>query len=100
MPSEDFLEGTPSTPCAGSVHALKVHWNEVARWTGAGRVALGTDFNGGIRHLKPSCQTGTAMDVSGFWNSGHVPVLESLLPIPKQGNVGEFLSLWALAEKH
>jgi microsomal dipeptidase-like Zn-dependent dipeptidase len=97
MPSEDMLEGTPSTPCAGSVHALLTQWNETARWVGAGRVAIGSDFNGGIRHLKPSCRTQTALDVSGFWNASQVPALESLLPIPAEGNVREFLKLWAVA---
>lgn len=106
MPSEDMLVGTPSTPCTGSVHALKVHYDDVARWLGSKSIAWGSDFNGGIRHLKTSCSTGTTLDQTGYWNFSHAAALEGYL-MPRWNatssnlltpNIREFLRLWQLAQ--
>ncbi|MGZ3688871.1 MAG: membrane dipeptidase [Bdellovibrionota bacterium] len=102
MPSEDMLAGTPvSGPCPGSVQALAVQYREIASVLGSDAVAFGTDYNGGLRHLRPSCGTGTSLDQEGFWNIGQASeVWQSLrvvgAPVPADLNAtaDRFLQAW------
>jgi microsomal dipeptidase-like Zn-dependent dipeptidase len=112
MPSEDMLKGT-SVPadlcpamqcpsgCEGGAHALAAQYRELAgKIGGAEGIALGTDYNGGIPHLRPSCGTGTVLDQEGMWNISQAgDVWKSLAklgaPVPsEEARVRKFLSAW------
>ena len=108
MPSEEMLDGTPVPPttCRGSVHALAVQYKEVAATIGADSIVMGTDYNGGIPHLMPSCKTGTSLDHEGFWNIGQTPDLWQALrkvgapvPEPLSITVERFISAWEQVSK-
>jgi microsomal dipeptidase-like Zn-dependent dipeptidase len=71
IPSEEMLEGTPPlTPCLGGVNLLATQFRDAAQIIGQSSLAIGSDINGGITHLSPSCKTGTSLDTEGFWNLG------------------------------
>jgi microsomal dipeptidase-like Zn-dependent dipeptidase len=90
MPSEEMLTGTTKdavaeicpAPCQGQCKTgawrLAAHWRHVAGRIGAVATVFGTDFNGGVPHLRPTqdCATGTALDDDGLWNVGHLGRLE------------------------
>lgn len=112
IPSEDMLRGTKPAPefcpsgcapgsCEGSVHSLAVHYQEVATRISNESTVMGSDYNGGLRHLRPSCSTGTALDREGLWNMGLIPELWSALravhaPVPQDLNITitRFLEAW------
>lgn len=77
MPSEEMLEGTlhrvTQPECEGSIAALSQQFREVLQILPLSSVAMGSDFNGGIPHLRPSCHTETELDQNGLWNIGQVP---------------------------
>jgi microsomal dipeptidase-like Zn-dependent dipeptidase len=104
MPSEMMLKSTPPTgPCSGSVHALATQFREFSSVLGQKSISMGSDFNGGISHLKSSCNTGTDLDRNGFWNIGQTPALWQALkslkvwePQPAgQDSTARFLETWA-----
>jgi microsomal dipeptidase-like Zn-dependent dipeptidase len=114
MPSEEMLEGTQvparmcdascKLPCEGGIQALATQYIEAAAALGAESVALGSDYNGGIPHLRPSCPVGTRLDQAGLWNIGQVPEvwasLEKLgapVPRPRRKMVDRFLEAWERA---
>lgn len=77
IPSEEYLEGTPigaKVTCGSEPSALerlRVQYAEAVAVLGADAVAMGSDFNGGLRHLRPTCATGTSLDHDqGYWNIG------------------------------
>jgi microsomal dipeptidase-like Zn-dependent dipeptidase len=71
MPSEEMLEGAPRTPdCPSGLSALQFEYSEISSKLGSGAVMLGSDYNGGIPHLSPGCNTGTSIDQNGLWNIG------------------------------
>jgi microsomal dipeptidase-like Zn-dependent dipeptidase len=87
MPSEEFLKG--------GIEALATQYSEVASAIGADSVMMGSDYNGGIKHLSPSVNT------VGLSNIGQTPELwQSLrqlgapVPTPLGRMVDRFLSAW------
>jgi microsomal dipeptidase-like Zn-dependent dipeptidase len=109
MPSEDMIGETPG-PCApgcagaceGGVAGLATQYREVASRIGGASTVLGSDYNGGVRHLKPSCGTGTSLDREGLWNIGQVAELWKALrahgaPVPERlgATVTRFLDAWS-----
>ena len=111
MPSEDMLKGTSvasefcpaeqcPSGCQGGAHALATQYRDLASRIGAESIALGSDYNGGIPHLRPSCGTGTALDQQGMWNIGQASEVWAAMiklgaPVPPQGKrVAQFLEAW------
>lgn len=99
MPSEDMLHGTPGE----SIHALAVQYEESAARIGNQAVAMGSDYNGGVCHLKPipNAVTGTSLDHEGLWNISQVGELWEALrkvnaPVPASlgVTVEHFLEAW------
>jgi microsomal dipeptidase-like Zn-dependent dipeptidase len=101
MPSEEALTGTPAS-CGDGIHELATQFKEVATRLGAASTSIGSDFNGGINHLKPPvCATGTSFDAHGLWNvsqSGDMwEALKHLnVPWPKEGDA-EFITAFVKA---
>lgn len=108
MPSEEMLEGTPvaDPQCQGSIQSLAVQYREMSAALGSSdSVVFGTDFNGGISHLKPGCAPGTELDTQGFWNIGQVPEVWRALaqtgapvPSPRNRMIEKFLQAWEKAQ--
>lgn len=110
LPAEDMLEGTPiksefcpkDCKCEGSVAAFATQYAEFVGMLGPSSVMLGSDFNGGIAHLKPACGTGTELDrKAGLWNMGQTAALWQALenvgaPVPKRraDMIDGFLEAW------
>lgn len=97
LPSEELFEN--------GIFSLVEQYNEVAAVIGSDSVMLGTDFNGGMQHLKPRCCTGTGFDQEGFWNIGQVPVLwqamanlGAAVPSPLSRMTERFLDAWSRAQ--
>lgn len=111
LPSEDAFDspkgrlcpkGCSAEACAYGVNAFAAVWADAARMLGAEAVMLGSDYNGGMRHLKPSCGTGTSLDQpAGLWNiSQSAALLDSLAKLgapraPLRATLERFLSAWA-----
>lgn len=81
VPSEKMLEGTPQWGlCKGSVTAFALQYREMARVIGELSIGMGSDFNGTISHLRPSCLfTGTSLDSDGFVHVGQAHELWTAL---------------------
>lgn len=110
MPSEDMLAGAPVSPtCRSALYGLSREYEEVASiFAAAGQgsesVMMGSDYNGGIEHLRPAgpkCGTGTSLDSQGLWNMGQIPALWKSLrtlgapvPRPLSKMVQKFVSDW------
>lgn len=113
LPSQDMLEdtqvtqkfcppGCSSEQCTDGVHAFAQQYSEMAALLGnsADHLSMGSDFNGGIPHLQPSCGTKTELDREGLWNISQVPELWKALAnlgvqVPTHASVREaFLSAW------
>ena len=111
MPSEEMLVDTElppefcnrrcATPCGGGMNSLAVQFVDAAAVVGPDAVAMGSDYNGGIPHLAPTCDTGTDLDQSGLWNIGQSSELweglESVgAPVvrPLSRSVDRFLRAW------
>jgi membrane dipeptidase len=76
MPSEEMLAGAPRTPeCPSAFSALAMEYTELAKSLGSESVMMGSDYNGGIPHLKPGCNSGTSIDREGLWNMGQIQEL-------------------------
>jgi microsomal dipeptidase-like Zn-dependent dipeptidase len=105
MPSEEMLAGTPvrEDHCpTGGLQALALQYNEVRQLIGPESIALGSDYNGGIPHLRPTCGTGTSLDRDGLWNIGQVPELWQALtkagaktPSRLSSTIDRFLAAWS-----
>lgn len=103
VPSEDMLEGTPPLDAPG-VPALATQYIEMARVLSPEQISLGSDTNGGLKHLRPSGPTGTGLDREGFWNIGQQAALWDALerlnaPVPKPRSkmIDRFLQAWEKA---
>ena len=102
MPSEEMLEHTPSQ-CDDGIHKLAEQFKTIGKRIGASSMSIGSDFNGGINHLKPPvCPTGTKFDAQGLWNIGQSGdmwyALKSLgipWPASDDGFITTFLQNWA-----
>lgn len=71
IPSSEMLKGTPAVgKCNGSISYLAYQFQEVAQYLDEASIGIGSDFNGGISHLEPSCSTHTSMDQQGLWQIG------------------------------
>lgn len=79
MPSEELLEDTPplgSDPrCQGGVFAFAEQYRRITTVLGESAVATGSDYNGGVTHLKPvrGCSRSKTLineDERGFWEIG------------------------------
>jgi microsomal dipeptidase-like Zn-dependent dipeptidase len=110
-PSPESLSGTVVPPdrcpsgcrCEGDIYAFAVQFDAVASVLGGPRVFIGSDFNGGMPHLKPSvCPTGTSLDRNGLHQIGQTSELWSALR--KAGadasqssfhGVENFIEVWA-----
>ena len=112
LPSEDaFPNAAPAArfcpagcspeACRGSVHTFAEVVDEAAAILGPEAIALGSDQNGGMRHLAQACGTGTALDGdAGFHHVGQTALLYRALrqlgaPIaPHRDVLDHFLSAW------
>jgi membrane dipeptidase len=111
LPSEDAFESPPdrlclpgctAEACEHGVNGFAAVWADAARRVGADAVMLGGDYNGGVRHLAPSCGTGTSLDgPRGLWSiaqSGDLLVALSRLGAPRAplaSTLERFLGTWA-----
>jgi microsomal dipeptidase-like Zn-dependent dipeptidase len=109
MPSEEMMDGTlPASGdekgCGGGIRALARQYTEAAAVIGADSIAMGSDYNGGIMHLRPAavgCEIGAGLDAEGLWHIGLVPglwdSLEKLgapVPRPRRRMIDRFLETW------
>jgi microsomal dipeptidase-like Zn-dependent dipeptidase len=115
MPSEDMLEGTQVPPhlCTGGdsastqssscngVSELAVQYQELVQTLSPEQVALGSDTNGGLRHLRPSGPPGTEIAQQGYWNIGQqaalwdaLEQLKAPIPNPRRKMIDRFLDAW------
>lgn len=112
LPSEDaFPDAAPSKrfcprgcrpeDCRGSVHVFAEVYVETAAIVGPEAIALGSDQNGGMRHLAQACGTGTALDEeAGFHHVGQTALVYQALrevgaPVAPHRDVLEhFLQAW------
>ncbi len=113
LPSEDAMPNIPPASgycqagcepdtCRGSVAGLAEVYSYLARFVSPSAIALGSDFNGGMRHLRPSCQTGTSIDhEAGFYQLGQTPALWRALrqagaPVPEaRDTLRHFVEAWS-----
>lgn len=100
MPAEDMLEGTTG---ARGMAALQAQAREISFVIGAGGVAMGSDYNGGVRHLPPTLDTRTTLGEKGFWQIGQGKeawtLMRKTLASPNTSKaetvVKRFLDAWA-----
>jgi microsomal dipeptidase-like Zn-dependent dipeptidase len=109
MPSEEMLQGTPlKSSCGEGMAALATQFQEVAKEIGQASIGMGSDYNGGIPHLKPSCNTGTSLDQEGLWNIGQSQEVWKALrhlgawnPKPQEpSSTSRFLEAWSRVDKN
>jgi microsomal dipeptidase-like Zn-dependent dipeptidase len=93
--------GCSAEACEHGVNAFAAVWADAARLAGAEAVMLGSDHNGGMRHLRQSCGSGSSLDEpAGLWNIGQSAALLGALakigaPIaPLRASLERFLSAW------
>jgi microsomal dipeptidase-like Zn-dependent dipeptidase len=107
MPSAPLL-GRIATRCPETcdscrgANAFATLYREVARVIGPEAVMLGSDWNGSVRHLPPSCGTGTSLDgTAGFYHMGQERELWRALrklgaPVPPlHQTVDRFIETWS-----
>lgn len=112
-PTEDEMNPTsvPAAFCGGSgcpqscdwgLPGFVVQFSAAAAVIGASNVFVGTDFNGALPHLHPSCGTGTELDRVGLWNIGQMPIfweaarrLGAPVPARLSDQMDSFLDKWA-----
>jgi microsomal dipeptidase-like Zn-dependent dipeptidase len=94
--------GCDASACRRGAHAFAALYREVAAVVGADAVMLGADWNGGMRHLPPSCKTTTSLDApGGLYHMGQERELWTALaqlgaPVPPlRRTVERFLSSWS-----
>jgi membrane dipeptidase len=96
MPSEDMLAGTMSAASGTEgFAAFLAQAREIGLVVGKDGVVLGTDYNGGVRHLPPAHGTGSSLDEEqGFWMIGQSEQLWRQLQSPADAAVERFLAGW------
>jgi membrane dipeptidase len=93
--------GCGPAACARGAAAFAATWEEAAALAGADAVVVGSDVNGGMRHLAPSCGTRTRLDVEGFRHIGHSADLWAALRTlgagvpPHDRAIERFLAAWS-----
>jgi microsomal dipeptidase-like Zn-dependent dipeptidase len=105
MPSEEMLEGAPRTKdCPSGLSALAFEYSEISSKLGNNAVMMGSDYNGGIPHLSPGCNSGTSIDQNGLWNIGQSSELWKAIanigaktPIPLGNMTDFFITQWKKA---
>lgn len=112
VPSEEMLIDTPVPSkhcpktchkCEGGIPALVTQYNQLAIEIGPSNISLGSDFNGGITHLRPSkCSHLTSLDnKKGLWSAAQYPEiwqamkkLNATLPSSPSESSLQFLKSW------
>ena len=112
LPSEDAFEniqvaarfcpeGCSAAACRRGASAFAQMYSDVAATLGSAAVMLGADFNGGMRHLAPSCSTGSSLDApAGLLHMGQVAELWASVrrlgaPVPAlRQQLERFLQAW------
>jgi len=108
IPGEDMLRDNrkikvSKNNCDDSLGSLVTQYNELQSQIGNINITLGSDFNGGVRHLKmPHCNTGTSLDTKkGLWRIGQTPDIwnamykyDAKLPISLELINLSFLNSW------
>ncbi len=84
MPSQDLLEGTPAeagfpVECDEGLLQLVKQMNDVSSVLPARSMALGSDFHGGLEHLRHPCKELPYFGEGGFHRVDQVPELWSAL---------------------
>jgi microsomal dipeptidase-like Zn-dependent dipeptidase len=111
LPSEDAFArvnashcppGCSPEACRKSVHAFATAFTQAAAIVGEQALMLGSDFNGGMRHLSAACRTGTALDdEAGMFHVGQTALLWQTVralgaPVPPHRvTLEHFLDTWA-----
>jgi len=113
LPSEDAFEtirvakrfcpeGCSQEACGRGVSAFAQMYTDVVAVLGPAAVMLGADFNGGMRHLAPSCSTGSSLDKpAGLLHMGQIGELWAATrrlgaPVPAlRQQLERFLQAWA-----
>ena len=101
----------PSGDCPGSVDDLKRHWDHMVGLLGGGPLGWGSDFQGGIDHLRPEfgprgCASAPVGVERGFAVEGlaHADLVDPMFAAlaeagadraPLDASAERFLSLWA-----
>lgn len=114
LPSDDALEtitprfcppGCEPTACAKGLPAFATMYQHVGQAIGFERVMLGSDFNGGMRHLSASCGTKNELEAeAGFFHLGQTPLVwQSMRELgasvpPARTQIRAFLDAWAKVE--
>ncbi len=117
MPSDVMLGGTTSLPehcpkgcsreaCAQGVHLLARQWVETLHMTPDAAITTGTDYNGTIDRLAPSCGVEKDMDREGLVHIGqHERIWQGLrtlgVPIREKHDerIERFVSAWEKVSK-
>lgn len=102
MPSEEMLEGAPRMKdCPSGLSALALEYSELTSKLGQNAVMMGSDYNGGIPHLSPGCNSGTSIDQNGVWNIGQsgeiwqgMTKLGTKTPLPLDNMANYFIKRW------
>lgn len=119
MPSLMMLAGTPpesndcafacqksssagATTCESGLPSLSRQYRELVQEIGPASVAFGSDWQGGVDHLPPTCESGTSLDEgTGFWKISQTSEVWDLLrrlgqrlPEPRNLMVQRFLGAW------
>ncbi len=105
----------PAVPgnCRGSLDDFRVHWDHFVDLVGGGPLGWGSDFQGGVDHLRPrfgprGCAPAppgaTALDTLGLARADLVePMFQALAAAgsdrrPLDASAERFLELWAVAQ--
>lgn len=109
------LPARPDAGCPGSIDDLRLHWDHVVSVAGGAPVAWGSDFQGGVAHLRPKygpkgCaearpdgQPLSAFDTLGLAHVGLTPELFAQLAAlgsdraPLDQSAERFLQIWEQA---
>lgn len=112
---EPRLQAPPDGYCPRSIDDLRLHWDHVTGLLPGQPVAWGSDFQGGVTHLRPKygplgCADGrpdgsplSPFDVLGLAHAGMVgPLFEELAATgsdraPLDASAERFLQIWELA---
>jgi microsomal dipeptidase-like Zn-dependent dipeptidase len=115
MPSLHMLHGTaprkedcrfacePSADtCEKGLPSLARQYRELVQEIGVSSIGFGSDWQGGVNHLPPTCGTESSLDQNeGFWKISQTPeawdALQRLTlknPAPRNFQVQRFLSAW------
>lgn len=113
MPCHSMLHDTPPIPkptsCSGhwdedeqSLLQVAQQYQEIAAKIGPESIVMGSDFNGAMDHLAPTCGTGTSLDQRGFVDIGQTSdywtALRTVQPLVPQNlkiTVDRFLQTWS-----